>query len=160
VKPIVIRPYEPKDAVALAAVFFCAVRVEGLRDYTEAQVKAWAPAMPQSAAFDARARDGRLTLVAVDGLDQPVAYGDLEATGHIDHLYCRPEAIGGGIGSAIYDRLEQQARELGMTQLSVEASEGARRLFLRKGFAELERRDFTLRGATIHHYRMEKRLSA
>src|ERR1700736_3548127 len=91
-----IRFYEPKDAAFLAAVFFDAVRTFGLRDYSQAQVEAWAPAMPDPARLEARAKDSRLILVAVNEVDEPIAYGDLELNGHIDHLYCRPEVIGTG----------------------------------------------------------------
>jgi putative acetyltransferase len=154
-----IRPYRPTDAAALAQVFFQAVRIGGARDYSAAQVAAWAPTMPEPAAFAERARDGRTILVAVDAVDQPLAYGDLEPDGHIDHLYCRPEASGRGLGSAICGRLERVARTLGLSRLYFEASEGARGLFFRQGFAVIERREFLLRGVAIHHYRMEKRLA-
>jgi putative acetyltransferase len=155
-----IRPYEPDDAARLAAVFFAAVRRTGLRDYSPAQVEAWAPTVPDPAEVDARAGDGRLVLVAVNAANEPVAYGDLEATGHVDHLYCHPEFGNIGIASALYDRLERQARDQGLSRLFVEASEAARRLFLRKGFTEVQRQDFCLRGVAIHNYRMEKRLPA
>jgi len=82
-----IRFYEPKDAAFLGAVFFDAVRTGGLRDYSQSQVEAWAPAMPDPARFEARAKDGRLMLVAVNEVDEPIAYGDLEPNGHVDHLY-------------------------------------------------------------------------
>jgi hypothetical protein len=42
-----IRFYEPKDAAFLGAVFFDAVRTVGLRDYSQSQVEAWAPVMPE-----------------------------------------------------------------------------------------------------------------
>ena len=155
-----IRFYEPKDAAFLGVVFFDAVRTAGLRDYSQAQVEAWAPTTPDPARYEAQAKDGRLILVAVNEVDEPIAYGDLELNGHIDHLYCRPEVIGTGVASALYDRLEQHARERGMTTLFVEASEAARRLFLKKGFAQLKRREFLLRGVRIHNYLMEKLLSA
>jgi putative acetyltransferase len=99
-------------------------------------------------------------LVAVNENDEPIAYAELESNGHIDHLYCHPEVIGTGVASALYDRLEQHAREHLMTKLFVEASEGARRLHIRKGFAELERREFIMGGVTIHNYLMEKLICA
>ncbi|MGH9490915.1 MAG: GNAT family N-acetyltransferase [Terriglobales bacterium] len=144
----------------MRAVFCDAVRLTGLRDYSEAQVEAWAASMPGPADFEAWAEQGRIVLVAVGEADQPVAYGSLEVNGHIDHLYCRPEKTGIGIASALYDRMEQKARELEISRLFVAASEAARRLFLAKGFAELERREFLLRGVTIHNYLMEKLLAA
>jgi putative acetyltransferase len=153
-----IRPYEPKDAALLGPIFFDAVRKAGMRYYSQAQVDAWAPAIPDSAWFEANAKDGRVILVAIDEVDEPIAYGDLEPSGHIDHLYCRPDLIGNGIASALYDRLEQQARDRGIARLFAEASEAAKRLLLRKGFAEIKRRDFLLRGVKIHNYLMEKLL--
>ncbi len=151
-----IRLYESKDAAFLGAVFFDAVRAAGLRDYTQAQVEAWAPSIPDQSMFEARAIDGRLILVAVNEADEPIAYGDLEPNGHIDHLYCRPEMIGLGVASALYNRLEQWACEQWIAKLFVEASEAARRLFLRNGFFEVKRREFLVRGVTIHNYLMEK----
>ena len=109
-------------------------------------------------AFEARARDGRLILVVVDDSDVPVAYGELEKNGHIDHLYCRFEVSGTGVGSALYDQLEENARERQMAKLFVEASEVARPLFLAKGFTEIRRQEFRLRGVLLHNYMMEKRL--
>lgn len=50
---------------------------------------------------------------------------DLEARGHIDHLYASPEAVGTGAASAIYHQLESNGRELGLSRLFVEASECA-----------------------------------
>jgi putative acetyltransferase len=154
-----VRFYEAKDAAFLAAVFFDSVRTAGLGDYSQAQVEAWAPTIPDPAAFEARAQDGRVILVAVNEADEPIAYGDLEQNGHIDHLYCHPEMIGAGAASALCERLEEQAQMRGISRLFVEASEAARRLFLRKGFVEVRRRDFVLRGVGIHNYLMQKMLT-
>jgi len=152
-----IRAYLPADAEALAQTFYQAVRVGALPHYSAAQIAAWAPRPPDPHWYAERARDGRTILVAVDAVDQPLAYGDLEPDGHIDHLFCRPECSGRGLGSALCERLEQVARALGLSRLYVEASDGARGLFIRKGFSVIERRELTLRGVAIHHHRMEKR---
>jgi putative acetyltransferase len=146
---VLIRPYQTGDAPALAALFLSSVREVGARDYSPAQVEAWAPRPPDPEAIDARARDGRTCLVAVNANGEPIAYGDLEASGHIDYL-----------ASALYERLEAAARRQGLARLFVEASEAARRLFLAKGFAVTGRRDFEIRGVPIHNYAMEKHLGA
>ena len=49
------------------------------------------------------ASDGRLVLVAANEDDCPVAYIDLEPNGHIDRVFCAPEAAGRGIASRLYD---------------------------------------------------------
>ena len=97
-------------------------------------------------------------LVAIDGNDVPVGYGDLEPDGHIDHLYCHPDRIGMGVGAALYSELETSAMRTGIVGLFVEASEGARRFFERHAFSVDSRHDYILNGVALHNYRMSKRL--
>jgi putative acetyltransferase len=150
-----IRPFEPSDANALAALFHASVREAGIRDYSAEQVAAWSPSKPDPDRYLRRA-EGRTLLVAVDDDNQPIGYGNLEPDGHIDHLYCRPDVVGIGVGSAIYAAIEAAARRAGIALLFVDASEGARRLFEHRGFGVDARHDFTINGVAIHNYRMSK----
>lgn len=150
---VAIRDFKSADAPAMARLYFDAARRLGARHYSPAQVQAWAPAPADPTAVLARANDGRVTLVAV--CEGAIAgYIDLEADGHIDHLYVHPEAAGRGVGSRLIDALIARARAAGCRRLHVEASETARPLFERKGFAILHRRAFTVRGVAIHNYAM------
>jgi len=155
---VTTRAYEPHDAAGVADVFYRSVREVALSDYTVEQVRAWVPGRWDAEQEHRRSGDGRLVLVAVDGQDHVVAFIDLEPDGHIDRLFCAPEAAGRGIASQLYDGVETAAREQGITRLFTEASELARRFFERKGFAVLERQDKILRGVPIHNYRMAKTL--
>ena len=82
----------------------------------------------------------------------------IRRSGHIVRVFCAPEAAGQGIASRLYDAVEAAAREQGIRSLFTEASELARRLFERKGFAVVERQDLVIRGVAIHNYRMAKAL--
>ena len=155
---VTIRVYDPRDAADLADVFFRSVRQVTLSDYTAAQVQAWAPEPRTAEWAHTEASDGRLVLVAVNEGDRPVADIDLEPNGHINRLFCAPEAAGQGIASRLYDDVEAAAREQGIRSLFTEASELARRLFERKGFSVVERQDMVIRGVAIHNYRMTKDL--
>jgi putative acetyltransferase len=155
-----VRPYRSEDAPALAALFHAAVHGIARLHYSQAQVDAWAPEVPDAERVRARAADGRTMLVAVDDSGAPLAYGDFEADGHIDHLFCRPDAAGTGVTTALYAALEAAARARGIGLLYVEASEPARRFFLRRGFHLVARRDFEIGGVAIHNFEMEKRLDA
>jgi len=151
-----IRRYQPGDAAQMARLYFESARQLGPRRYSQEQVEAWAPAPADPAVVHARASDGRLTLVATDARGDVIGYGDLEANGHIDHLYCRPDAAGKGVAGAILDGLVAEAASRGTPRrLHVEASELARGLFERKGFTVVARRDFEVRGVPIHNYAME-----
>lgn len=154
-----VRRFQPDDAPDLAQIFYAAVHQIARPHYSLEQVGAWAPALPSLESFVCRSRDGRLVLVALDQLDRPLAYGDLEGDGHIDHLYCRPDIAGTGIASFLYDRIEAAAVARGIGRIFVEASEPARRFFLKKDFVTLGRRDIDLGNVPIHNFQMEKRLT-
>ncbi|WP_436063636.1 MULTISPECIES: N-acetyltransferase family protein [unclassified Phenylobacterium] len=154
-----LRPYLQTDAAELSELYYESVQRLGGRRYSPEQVVAWAPAPVDAATVQARAGDGRTTLVAVDDRGRLLGYGDLEADGHIDHLYCRPEAAGTGVALTLLEALERLARDQGVERLYVEASELAKGLFERKGFTVSHRRDFEVRGVAIHNYAMERPLS-
>ena len=141
-----IRDYVAGDAVALAALCRPSVREIGPRDYARRQVHAWAARAPTPEHIHECASDGRTTLVAVDDGDRPIGFIDLEDDGHIDFLYCAPEAAGRGAASALYDALEARARKRGVGRLYAEASEAARRAF-------------AIGGVEIHNHAVEKALS-
>ena len=155
---VTVRTYEPRDAADVAEVFYRSVREVARSDYTDEQLKAWVPGPLNVEREHLRSSDGRLVLVAADERDRVVAFTDLEPDGHIDRLFCAPEAAGLGIASQLYDALEAAALEQGIGRLFTEASELARRFFERKGFVVLERQDKILRGVPIHNYRMAKAL--
>jgi putative acetyltransferase len=158
--PVKIRPYDEKDATALADLYVRSVEQVGRHDYSARQVEAWASLGPSPARLQELMADGRTRLVAVDGSDRPVAFADLEKDGHIHFFYCSPEVAGRGVASAIHDELESVAREHGVTRLYSEASEAARRFFLKKGFVVVSKREFEIVGVQIHNYAVEKVLAA
>lgn len=154
-----IRPFQPSDALVLSGLYAESVRGIGARDYTAPQVAVWAALAPTAERFCAMAADGRTLLVAVDGDDRPLAFGDLEADGHIDFLYCAPQAAGTGVTGRLYAALEDLARQKGIPSLYSEASEAARRFFLKRGFVVEARRDFEVAGVPIHNYAVRKVLA-
>lgn len=151
-----IRDYRPPDAPVLAQLYARSVRGIGPRFYSAEQVEAWAARAPTVERVREAYGDGRVALVAVDGDDRPVAFSDVETDGHINFLYCAPEAAGRGVMSALVDVLEARALALGHPRLHVEASEAARPFLLRRGFTLLERRDLKIGDVPIHNYAMEK----
>jgi putative acetyltransferase len=152
-----IRPYEATDATLLADLLRRSVLELGPRHYTHEQVLAWASVLPGPARVHELA-ESRTTLVAVGDEGPPVAYGDLEANGHLDFLYCAPEAAGTGVAGYVYEELEGHARAVGATRLFTEASDAARGLFLRHGFLTITRREIVVAGVSIHNFAMEKLL--
>jgi putative acetyltransferase len=151
-----IRDFKPADSASLASIFHEAVRAVDRKDYNQAQVEVWSPKPVPAEKFLARVSDGRSVFVAVSKNDEPIAFIELEENGHIDCFYCHPDAVGTGVGTALYKRLESAALTLGLSRLYVEASEAARRFFDGKGFSLIERKDFRRNNVQIHNYLMEK----
>jgi putative acetyltransferase len=152
-----IRPYQSGDAEVLADLYRRSVRHFGGRAYSAEQVEAWAATISADR-IASRASDGRIMLVAVDQHDSPLGFGDLEPDGHLDFLYCAPEAAGQGLGSAIYAALEDHARNSGLQRIFVEASELARPLFEKNGFEIVGRNDLRIGSVAIHNFSMAKTL--
>ncbi len=151
-----IRPYTPDDLDTLIALFTGAVRGVASRDYTPAQIAAWAPEAPDRAAWAARL-NGRPTLVAqIEGVI--AGFSDLEPDGHIDMLFVHADYQGRGVAGALLDRIETMAREQGLHRLFTEASITARPVFEHRGFHVEAAQDVALRGQTFRNYRMAKAL--
>lgn len=157
-----IRPFRPADAEPIAALTQAAIRETALRAYSQEQVEAWSSRFSSARVSEWAAR-GDTILVAADSSDRPIAYTVLEADGHLDMLYCHPEHTGKGLALALLEAAETGARAQGVTRLFTEASELARPVFARAGYALLHRRDFAIpfegQEVPIHNYAMEKRLS-
>jgi len=111
--------------------------------------------------YHARVTDGRAVTVAVSNNDIPAAFIEFEADGHIDCFYCHTDIAGSGVGRALFRHAQSQAIAAGFTRLYVEASEAseaARRFFLREGFKVTALRQFQLCSVAIHNHSMEKQL--
>jgi|SRR5581483_635224 len=155
---MLIRDYRPEDAPVLARLFFETVHRINSRDYSPAQVSAWAPAIPASERWHARLAASE-TVVAAEA-DRVLGFASLEADGHIDLLYCDADCIGRGVGSALLARLEAGARRRALARLYTEASITARPFFERRGYRVLRRREFERAGVTLVNFAMEKALRA
>jgi putative acetyltransferase len=153
-----IRHYIASDAPALAALYARSVRGVGPRDYSPEQVGAWVSLAPTAEQMHRRCVDGRSVVVAVDEEDGPIGFCDIERDGHIGYLYCSPDAVGTGVARALYEAVEEIARQAGLPRIHVEASEAAKRFFAGRGFVVVTRRDLMIGDVPIHNFAMEKRL--
>ena len=156
---VTVRRYRDGDAGPLCALFFRSVRELGPEKYDDDQVRAWADAVPDAVMWGNRMRANE-TFVAVSGEDDdvPVGWIELEADGHVEMLYCAPEAAGRGIAAQLYATAEALARERGVTTLTTHASRFAEPFFRKHGWNVDERETVIRFGVGIERARMSKAL--
>ena len=151
-----LRRYRTEDLPALSRLFGETVRRVNIRDYTPAQVEAWA-----AGEADLLTRDDwfrRLyTLVAeIDG--QIAGYGNVDGTGYLDHLFVRWDCQGRGVATAHCDALEVHGRDLGLGAGPVHASKTALPFFLHRGYRVEREQQVPVRGQVLANCAMHKEL--
>lgn len=154
---VTLRPYRRDDAPTLLALFRDTIRRINCRDYSPAQVAAWASDDIDAAAWYGRF-NGRFVPVAEEA-GRPVGFAELEPNGHIDRVYVSADHQRRGIGSQLLTAVVVEARRLGFARLFTEVSITARPFFEAQGFTVLAPQVVTCRGAEFVNYRMERLLA-
>jgi GNAT superfamily N-acetyltransferase len=151
-----IRDYEAGDAPEIVRLFFETVRSVNRANYSDEQLEAWAPGVPDPEEWHARMA-GRRTLVAEEG-GEVVGFAELEYDGRLDMLYVRKDAVGRGVGRRLYEAVEREARGQGLGWIFTEASITARPFFEQQGFRVVREQMVSRRGVSMTNFVMEKEL--
>lgn len=151
-----IRRYEPEDLGQITALFYDTVHAVNAADYAPEQLDAWADGAP-----DLDRWNGSLlahhSLVAVEGRDLIVGFGDIDGTGYLDRLYVHKDRQGLGIATALCDRLE---RAVDAPVITTHASITARPFFEGRGYRVLREQRVERHGVQMTNYAMEKQRQA
>jgi len=131
-----VRTYEIGDTQQIVKLFYDTVHQVNIRDYTQAQVDAWAPA-DMDIEIWTKSLSSKFTFVAEEG-EKIAGFGELEASGHIDRFYCHQDFQRQGVGRLILKQIESKAQDLGINKLFTEASITARPFFESQGFIAIE----------------------
>ena len=153
-----LRAFRQQDAQTLLSITRAAIVGIGRRAYNDAQIAVWSESHTSARRFVERAEDGHRIVIADDKSGTAVAFALWEPDGHFDMLYCHPDHASQGLAGRLIEHVLGQANARGLDRMWTEASDLARPVFERAGFAVLQRREFDLHGVTIHNWAMEKRL--
>ncbi len=139
----------------MIAVFRASVHGIARRDYTAAQVGAWAPETIDRVAW-AQRFDRHRVWVAEDTAGTLGGFIQLADDGCVDMLYVHPAFAGQGVATALLAQAEAAARRLGNKCLLTAASITARPFFERRGFRMIAPQTVQLRGLLFRNFRMAK----
>src|SRR5438034_4109387 len=125
---VTLRPYRRDDAPALLALFRDTIRCVNSRDYSPAQIAAWASDNIDTGSWFGRFT-GRYVPVAEEA-GRPVGFAELEPDGHIDRVYVSADHQRRGIVRQLLAAVVAEARRGRLARACNEASHTGR-AFLR-----------------------------
>jgi putative acetyltransferase len=149
-----IRLFRKEDSAEIARLFHDTVREINIRDYSEQQVRAWAPDRLNFRDWENVCANIFTYVAELEGAI--VGFGELEPNGHIDCFYCHKNYQGCGVGRQLYGAIEAKAIELNLSRLFVESSITAKPFFQKMGFAIVQEQQVQCRGESFTNFVMEK----
>ncbi len=153
-----IRRFNPGEEPALFAVYHSAIHLIASRDYTEAQVNAWAPTDLDSELWANRMRGINPFVAEIDG--KVVGYADVQENGYIDHFFVSGRHPRQGIGKALMETIQLEATRLRLIELTSDVSRTAQPFFERFGFNVVEQRTPVIRDIEVPNALMRKVLQS
>lgn len=145
-----IRNYESKDCEAMAKLFYDTVHTVNARDYTQAQLDAWATGRVDVKGWDASFRNHKTLVAEKNG--QILGFGDMTEDGYLDRLYVHRDWQGKGIATAICDALEASVKG----SVTTHASITARPFFAHRGYEVRREQQVERQGILLTNFVMEK----
>ncbi|WP_447877367.1 GNAT family N-acetyltransferase [Serratia fonticola] len=152
-----IRKFRNGDEVALFHVFLSSVHNIASRDYTPEQIEAWAPTNIDQEQWNSHMRALRPFVVEIEG--EIAGYADVQSSGYIDHFFVSGSYPKRGVGTLLMNRINEEAKLLGIVELTSNVSKTAEEFFLRHGFHVVERGFPVRRGVTLQNALMRKYLA-
>lgn len=145
-----IRKYRKDDSNELARLFYHTVHTVNAADYTDQQLDAWAPAVPDPVSWH-QSFLGHDCLVAADkGII--IGFADMDDTCCLHRLFVHPEHQREGIASALCSRLEENAAGTITTYASITAMP----FFRKRGYQIITKQKVMRRGVLLTNYVMQK----
>jgi len=153
-----IRRYQPGEEQAIWTLYFDTTHQVVARDYTAEQVDRWAPENDDLKAWKQKLARTKPLVAIIE--DQIVGFAELEDDGHIDTFYGHYRWQRQGVGTALLEAVEAEAKRAGIEVLFAEVSTTAVAFFLAKGFEVTEERASRVCGTPAKQYMMRKQLGA
>lgn len=147
---LILRKYKPCDCKEITELFFDTVHAINAKDYTEAQLNAWATGQIDLEIWN-QSLLAHYSMVAEDH-GVIVGFGDMDKNGYLDRLYVHKCYQNMGIATAICNALEQFASGKIVTHASITAKP----FFLKRGYMVIKAQQVERRGVILENFVMEK----
>lgn len=146
-----LRNYEHRDCPLLAQLFYDTVHTVNRRDYTPAQLDAWATGTVDLTAWDVSFSAHHALVAEEDGVI--TGFADMASDGYLDRLYVHKDYQGRGIATALCDALETACNA---PRFTTHASLTARPFFEKRGYQVVKEQQVERRNVRLTNFVMEK----
>ena len=149
-----IREYRTEDCKTIVELFYETVHSVNAKDYTEAQLDAWAIRNPDLAAWNTKLSKHYSVVAEKDTVI--VGFGDVDNTGYFDHLFTHKDYQGIGIATLIADKIENYVCQRGNHIMTTDASITAKPFFEKRGYIVQKTQIVEIRGQLFNNFEMLK----
>lgn len=157
---LVFRQYTDADAISCWQLFNQTVRRINARDYTPAQIAAWAHADIDPEPWFRRFDSKIAYVVEGDENARILGFADLTCDGYLDRLFVSADHQRQGIATLLMDAIERAAKEKPLPRIHTQASITAKPFFLSRGFTVVTEQTVDCRGVKMTNFVMELTLAA
>lgn len=149
-----LRKYQSTDCPVLAQLFYDTIHAINAKDYTQAQLDAWATGSVDLSAWDNSFSKHNTLVAEITGII--TGFGDMDDSGYLDRLFVHKDYQGLGIASAIVKALELAALKQNIFNFTTHASITARPFSEKQGYQILRENTVIRKGVTLNNFIMEK----
>ena len=153
---IEIRKYADGEERRLWEIYFGAIRYVCIRDYTEDQVRVWAPDEFDQERWQKRMKGINPYVVVVE--NEIAGYADLQDDGYIDHFFIHYQYQRRGLGNKLMDAIIADAQSNSIRKLYSHVSKTAKGFYLAKGFRVVKNNIVNIRGVDLANFTMEREM--
>ncbi|WP_460294881.1 GNAT family N-acetyltransferase [Clostridium sardiniense] len=151
-----LRLYKEDDLKEIINLFYNTVHVINIKDYTKAQVNAWAPKEIDITTWNSSLSKNYTVIAEFNNLI--VGFGDLDDTGYFDYLYIHKDFQGQGIATMITLEIENYARSKNLKTLTTESSITAKPFFEKFGYKVIKEQQVYRLGQALNNFVMKKEI--
>jgi putative acetyltransferase len=150
----ILRSYKPTDLDAVLTLFKETVHTINAKDYTKAQLNAWAPEVEDAQRWQ-ETLTKNYSLVAQQG-ETIIGFADVESNGYLNRLYVHKDFQGQGVAKLLTNALEDYVVQQGLNSIMVTASITAKPFFESRGYSVIDEVTSESMGQVLKNYLMIK----
>ena len=151
-----LRQIRVKDQTELKRVYFDSINSIKGDIYTREQKIAWSSQAWENPFFKKALIEGKGWVIEQIDENEIKAFATRYPRGKLALLYCRGESRGLGMGTALLNKIEEDAKKEGLKELKTEASLISYKLLLRMDWEIIRKERIIIRDTYFERYNMIK----